>query len=126
MLDRVTEAVNLPLGVIEPTNYYQFAVHLQKGDLVLIYSDALPETQNADRQMLGDEGFLDRVRRIDATHPETFCSAVLDAVDDFRGRTPTQDDVTLVLLHHNGGRPPRQSIGQMVRVMGKMFGLLRV
>ena len=30
MPERATEAANLPLGVVEPTNYYQFAVRLEQ------------------------------------------------------------------------------------------------
>lgn len=124
--NRLAEAVNLPLGIIEPTDYYQFAVQLQKGDLVLIYSDGLIEARNDKNKLLGREGFLDLLRRIDAAHTQTVCRSVLDAVSTYRGDVPPQDDLTLVVLHHNGGRPPRQSIGQMVRTMGKMFGLVRV
>lgn len=122
----MAEAVNLPLGIIEPTNYYQFAVRLQEGDLILIYSDGLVEACDDNDKLLGSKGFLNLVRRIDPAHPETVCRSVLDAVSAYRGDVPAQDDLTLVVHHHNGGRPPRQSMSQMVRTMGKMFGLVKV
>ena len=31
--------MNLPFGIIEPTNYYQFAVQLFPGGYVILYSD---------------------------------------------------------------------------------------
>lgn len=37
---------NLPLGIIEPTPYAQFAVPLQPDDLVVLYTDALIETRD--------------------------------------------------------------------------------
>ena len=43
---------NLPLDIIVPTDYVQFAVKLAKGDLVLLYTDALMESRNAN----GDRG----------------------------------------------------------------------
>ncbi len=126
MPERSKEANNLPLGIIEPTMYYQFAVRLEVGDLVLIYSDALIEARNLEGEPLDNDGLLEHVGRIDATHPETFGHALLKTVVDYRNHAPADDDVTLVLLHHNGDRPASQSIGDMVKVMGKMFGLIKV
>jgi sigma-B regulation protein RsbU (phosphoserine phosphatase) len=123
--DRLAEAVNLPLGIIDPTDYYQFAVRLQKGDLVLIYSDGLVEARDRNGKLLDNQGFLNLVRRVDTAYPEAVCRSVLDVVSAYREDVPAQDDLTLVVLHHNGGRPPRQSMGQMVRTMGKMFGLVK-
>ncbi len=126
MLDQSLEATNLPLGIIEPTSYYQFAVCLEVGDLVLIYSDAVTEARNPDGKLLGADGFLEQVRQIDAARPDAFCHAVLGAIRAYRNDAPAEDDVTVVLLHHNAGRPARQSIGEMLMVMGKMVGLIKV
>ena len=126
MTERSQEVVNLPLGIIEPTRYYQFAVRLEADDLVLIYSDAAIEVDNPDGEPLGSQGLLEQVGGIDAGHPETFCHALLGAISSYRNNAPAADDVTLLLLHHNGGRPPSQSIGEMIKVMGKMLGLVKV
>ena len=126
MPERSEEANNLPLGIIEPTTYHQFAVRLEAGDLVLIYSDALIEAGNSEGKLLGNDGLLEHVGHIDAAHPEKFGRALLRTVADYRNNAPADDDVTLLLLHHNAGKPPSQSIGDMVRTMGKMFGLVKV
>ena len=126
MPERAEEVHNLPLGIISPTAYYQFAVRLEVGDLVLIYSDALIEARNADGKLLDTEGLREQVSHIDQAHPDRFGPDLLRMIADYRGGAPAEDDVTLIVLHHNGARPPRQSIGDMVRVMGKMFGLVKV
>ena len=126
MADRVKRIFNLPLGIIEPTSYYQFAVRLERNDLVLIYSDAVIEARNGEGRPLGDDGLLEVVGRIDPARPERFCPELLDALSTYRNHGPAEDDVTVALLHHNAGNPPRQSIREMVRVMGKMFGLVKV
>lgn len=97
-----------------------------RGDLVLIYSAGLPEARGDDGKLLGSDGFLAQVRRVDAARPETFCHSVLDAGSAYRSGVPAQDDLTLVVLHHNGGKPPSQSIGQTVKTMSKMLGLVKV
>ena len=43
-----------------------------------------------------------------------------------RGNKPTGDDVTLLLLKHNAAAPPKQSLGEKMKVMGKMLGLVKV
>ncbi len=57
---RATAVANLPLGVIAPTDYVQFAVKLSKGDLVLIYSDSLIESKNSEGISLSEKGLLER------------------------------------------------------------------
>ena len=126
MADRVKRIFNLPLGIIEPTSYYQFAIRLEKGDLVLVYSDAVIEARNLEGRPLGDDGLLETVGRIDPARPERFCPELLNALSAHRDGAPAEDDITVALLHHNAGNPPRQSIREMVRVMGKMFGLVKV
>ncbi len=117
---------NLPLGIIESTNYYQFAVRLEQGDLVLVYSDAAIEARNSRGEQLGEDGLLERLHHLDPNQPERFHYAVFEELSTYRNQAPADDDLTFVLLHHNAGKPPRQSIRQMVKVMGKMTGLVKV
>src|SRR5689334_14926250 len=44
---------NIPLGVIDLTDYEQFDVRLKVGDLVLCYTDSLIESRDANGEMLG-------------------------------------------------------------------------
>lgn len=117
---------NLPLGIIEPTSYYQFAVPLEKDDLVVIYTDSVIESKNPAGRLLGSEGLLEIVQGIDPVEPAGLREALLDEVAGFRKNAPADDDLTLIVLHHNAGAPPRHSMGEMVRVMGKMLGIVKV
>ena len=121
---RTTAVVNLPLGVIARTNYVQFAVKLSKGDLVLIYSDSLIESRNPEGKPLGKEGLLELVRQTDTARPQELSRDVLAAAVTYRSGAPAKDDETLLLLHHNAAKPPKQSIGQKMHVMARMLGLI--
>lgn len=122
----VDRLANLPLGVVHPTAYYQFAVPLERGDLVLIYTDALPESQAPGGQRLGPDGLLELVRGLAVDDPARFFDRLLDGLSAYRGGAPADDDATLILLHHNAADRPRQSVGEMLRVMGKMLHLVPV
>lgn len=120
------QLANLPLGVISPTHYQQFALPLAKDDIVLIYTDSLTEAKNAEGRQLGEAGLLDIARRLDTSCPLTFRDALLRAVAEYRGNTPPDDDMTLLLLQHNAADPPWPSVGETLRSIGKMMRLIRV
>lgn len=115
----------LPFGVIEPTEYHQFAVQLQKGDLVLLYTDGLLEAVNPHASQYGYEALLKIMADVEGVRPEKFNRALLEAVTNSRGGQPIQDDVTLLLLRHSADNPPFPSVTTTLRVLGKMTGLVK-
>lgn len=112
---------NLPLGVIEPTDYEQFAVRLGRGDLILFVTDGVTEARAADGHMLGQQGLLDLVSSLDASRPEALVGALLDALTS---RT-LDDDRTVMLLHHNAADPPPLSMGERLSAIARMMGLMK-
>ncbi|HEX6986455.1 MAG TPA: PP2C family protein-serine/threonine phosphatase [Planctomycetaceae bacterium] len=117
---------NLPLGILSPTDYEQFAVELGVGDLVVIYTDAWTEARNPAGAMLGEVGLLDFVRRIDPAGPDEVGSGLTAALDAWRGGAVPEDDQTLVVIEHVGGGVPPLTFGVAVRSLLKMLGVLRV
>lgn len=117
------EVLNLPLGVLEPTRYDQFGLTLAPDDLVLVYTDAVVESRSPEGTMLGEQGLLEMVRRLDTTRPEAFIPALLAALERYRGGVPADDDETLLLLRHNG-TSSRAPIHQRLWASVKFLGLL--
>ncbi len=115
---------NLPMGIIEPTAYAQFGVSLSRGDLVVMYTDSLVEARAADGRMLGEAGLLEMVRGLDASKPERLVGDLLARVEAYRGGARADDDVTVMLLHHNGAEPPRYSVWEKVEMVGRAVGLV--
>lgn len=115
---------NLPLGIIEPTVYDQFAVKLETDDIVVLYTDALPEAQNAHGEQLGTDGLLDICAKSNGDHPEDLASRILAAVDVYRGGQPANDDQTVMVLHHNAANPPPMGMTDYFRFMGRMMGVI--
>lgn len=117
---------NLPLGVIADTGYHQFAVTLDPGDRLLLYTDALTEARNPAGRLLGETGLLGLVRALDHGHPEQTAEALVAALGQYRGGHASDDDLTFLFLHHNASHPPRQTFGQRVRTLAKMVGLAEI
>ena len=117
---------NLPLGIIEATPYAQFAVLLEPDDLVVFYTDALIETRDAEGELLGTSGLLELVRSVDVSAYEALSSSIRSALEALRGGEASDDDLTVLVLHHNAADPPRLPIGERLRVLGRMMGIGRI
>lgn len=115
---------NLPLGVIDPTQYVQFAVKLEPDDMVLMYTDSLIEAQaGGSGAMLGEDGLLNLVQRIEVAAPRQFGQAVLREVEAHRGGAVAEDDQTLLVLHHNATQPPNRPVRSAIRYIADLLGL---
>lgn len=116
---------NLPLGVIEPTPYEQFAVPLAQEDLVVIYTDALSEARDAQGRMLGEAGLLALASGLETDDPRGAAAALVGLVETWQG-SPLDDDITVLALRHNGANPEKPGLRDALTFMAKMAGLIKV
>jgi len=96
---------NIPLGIEESEYYEQLNTRLKIGDLVLCYTDSLTESRDPSGELLGTEGVIDILSRVDCSNPAQIIPQLLEA---FPSQNPTNlqtDDVTLLLFRPNGLRP---------------------
>lgn len=115
---------NLPLGVIGGTAYEQGVAGLDRGDLVLLYTDALIEARSPSGDMLGERGLLDLVRslRVSPDDPGSLLTSVLGRVRAHAGGAELDDDATMVLLRENGSDAD-MSMREKLGVVAKLLGL---
>ncbi len=115
---------NLPLGIIEPTAYHQYAVKLAVGDVVVFYTDALMESVGDDGEQLGEAGVLELARSLPADgvgiDPAAIGRGLLGAVRAMRGGGDAGDDETVVVLGHNGAPAPPQSVADRLRTVCRL------
>lgn len=104
--ERSRDAIaDLPLGIVEQSSYSRQDLSLGVGDLVILYTDALPESRNADGEELGTQGLLEMVRGLDPQRPDELVAALLAAVRERAGGRLDGDDVTVLLIRPNGLAP---------------------
>ena len=87
------------LGIMEGSEYTDERYTLAPGDALFVYTDGVPEANNAEGEMFGEErleAVLAQIGKGDT--PETIAKAVRKAVDDFACDTPQYDDVTMLCL----------------------------
>lgn len=117
---------NLPLGVIGGTRYQQFAVNLDPGDRLVLYTDALVEAADREGEQLGEAGLLNAARSIDARDLKAFSDRLVGAAATHRDRRPPKDDATVLTVHHSGETPPRLSWSERLTGLAQMVGLMDV
>ena len=118
---RAGELLNLPLGVIVPTDYHQFAIRLEPDDLVLLYTDAFIEVEVSPGQRLGEAGFMELVASIEPDEPRAFAQAIIDAFLAAYGEP--EDDQTLLVLRHTATDP---EMGMMMRALAPVARMLGI
>jgi serine phosphatase RsbU (regulator of sigma subunit) len=117
---------NLPLGILDPIEYEQFAIDFEPSDLVLLYTDALIESVGTDGVQLGESGLLSLVTSIGSTEMHEVGEQLLAAERAHRGSRPPADDQTLILLKRSDAPLPGPSVFRTANTVAKMLGLRRV
>jgi sigma-B regulation protein RsbU (phosphoserine phosphatase) len=68
------------------------------GQVILIGTDGIWESENPQGEMFGKERLREIVRRLHSRTAQELMKAINDAVDRFRQDVPRQDDITLVVI----------------------------
>ncbi len=115
---------NLPFGIIEDARFSQFAVKMEPGDLMLIYTDGITESQDQAGKLLREQGLIDLLSPINPERPEDLIPAIQQKMRFASTENLGTDDRTVMLIQANGQQPPQQGMSQRLRVMAKMLGLI--
>ena len=89
---------SLPLGVSEKAAYQEYQRKIQPGQIILIGTDGIWESQNDRRQMFGKKRFRDLIRAHAREPAKDILQAVIAGLDKFRHPLEKEDDVTLVVI----------------------------
>jgi serine phosphatase RsbU (regulator of sigma subunit) len=98
-LKEVPPASGLPIGVLETAAFASgVAIHLNEGDVVLLFSDGMYEVSPPGGRMLGTEVLVDLVRQHLRRPACEIIEYVHDAITAYAGARNPQDDMTIVIL----------------------------
>jgi serine phosphatase RsbU (regulator of sigma subunit) len=101
--DRFEElaGAGLALGVDEDWKFDDFSRTVRPVQIVLLTTDGIFEAHNPAGDMFGKDRFKAVVRENAGLEAEGLRKAVFEAVAEFRGTEPQEDDITLVILKFN-------------------------
>lgn len=87
---------DMVLGVDDTQEYRQHIFEFESGDLMLIYTDGLPDAMNFDRETFGRQRLLEAFRQGGAT-AEDVTQNILWQVRRFVGMAKRNDDITMIV-----------------------------
>jgi sigma-B regulation protein RsbU (phosphoserine phosphatase) len=95
---------------------------MEPGDAIYVYTDGVPEAQNAAKQFFGTDRMLDALNRAERTAAHSgesgednaaelkeVTTAVKDALDQFVKNAPQFDDITILSLTWFGPSKPAEA-----------------
>ncbi len=97
-------ARNFPLGIQAGQNYASIKSKLKPGDLVLCFTDGLLEMKQPDGSMLGKEGLLQILAKLDARNPSQLIRQLIQQIDPDDKLIGSNDDLSMVLFRRNNHR----------------------
>ncbi len=104
---RTLDKTGMALGAVEDTIWRQDISQIEPGDVLVLYTDGITETQGNQSTFYGQKRLLDFLKaEVHAPGLQTSSArhvhdALLTDVRQFRGDTPQFDDMTLVVLVRN-------------------------
>jgi serine phosphatase RsbU (regulator of sigma subunit) len=118
---------NIPLGILDVSEYEQFDVELEPGDCVVSYTDALIESLDADGKDLGEAGVLRIMRHLGDVEPRKLIEALLKEIGERHSENLTDDDVTVLVVRANGRQPHhsfRAKFGAAIRLIRSIIAAI--
>jgi sigma-B regulation protein RsbU (phosphoserine phosphatase) len=96
-IDRL-EAGGLALGVLDVFPYDEGAVTLDAGDMLVIYSDGIPDATDELGNFFGEENLVKGLRTDSGRSASALMQAILDRVRAHERGAPRADDLTIMIV----------------------------
>jgi serine phosphatase RsbU (regulator of sigma subunit) len=86
------------LGMFDFASYESHPLHLDKGDVLLVYSDGLTDAHNQQEEMFGEKRLLDLIGRKAPSGSQALERELLADIESFTQGAAQRDDITFVVV----------------------------
>jgi serine phosphatase RsbU (regulator of sigma subunit) len=87
----------IPLGVEQDWRYEESTAFFKPGQILVLTTDGIMETHDQEGDMFGKDRIKEAIRRNADLDAEGIRRTMLTTLEDFRGKAPREDDVTMVV-----------------------------
>jgi len=89
----------MPIGIDEDTLWGKASVQMEPGDVLVLYTDGIPDAQNEQGEFYREERLIEVARsNADCSSAHELQTTIIEAVQAFIGDAPQFDDITLIVL----------------------------
>ncbi len=92
------DSTDLIIGVMPNVRYEPQWRQLNPGDVLTLYTDGVTEAFNINREMFGEERIVEAIQSQQAVSAQEFLEVIDTAVENFVGKAPQSDDLTLLVM----------------------------
>lgn len=96
------ETGGLVLGLFENAAFEEETVNLEKGDVLLVYSDGVTETVNMAGEEFGDDRLIACFESRRDRPLQNILEELIDEVRTFAGDAEQNDDITMLVIRYEG------------------------
>ncbi|MEO8484198.1 MAG: SpoIIE family protein phosphatase [Acidobacteriota bacterium] len=93
------------VGLLEMASFGQDSIQLDRGDVIVIFSDGVSEAMNLESDEFGDERLLEVAQAGLHEGVQSQVDRIIAAVRAFAKGAPQSDDITVMVLRYLGPRP---------------------
>ncbi len=91
-----------PAGFIPDTAYHSREFELRPGDTLMVYTDGVPEANNPQKELFGEERMMETLNRYADAEPEELIRRIYEAVASFENGADQFDDITMLAVKYHG------------------------
>ncbi len=86
------------VGGMDGMTFSEYEIQLEKGGMLFLYTDGLPEATNSTEELFGEDRMLETLNANKDKGPHDLLPAVQEAVDGFVGEAEKFDDLTMLAI----------------------------
>jgi sigma-B regulation protein RsbU (phosphoserine phosphatase) len=90
------------IGALPNLNYKESSTVLEKGDIIVVYSDGITEAMNIDDELYSDERLEEFLSLDKLSTPQKLVDLVIRDVKRHEGEAEQADDITILALEFSG------------------------
>ena len=98
-VDALPMSENIVAGMFDAFTFTQSTLQLDKGDMLVLFTDGVTEAFNTSGEMFDEKGLETTLENKGAgKSSHDICQEILKDVNDFSGKEPQSDDITLMAI----------------------------
>jgi len=101
--DKVTkfgDTTGTIVGMLEEAEFSEASEQLDPGDVLVLYTDGVPDARSPDGQFFGEENFIDLLKICTGKTAREICEYTVDILIGYQGNI-LKDDMTLLVIKRN-------------------------
>ncbi len=95
------KAGGIVLSIMDQFPFSEDSVHFEPGDVLVVYSDGVPEAMNSSKEQFGEDHLCELLLQHRSRSASEIIDVVVSAVRQHAGPWPQSDDITMIVVKRN-------------------------